>query len=65
MLTYNNQRFPPVVACVGGVRKIGLPILVRFHSSSVYHFALEIYKTRGSKYLKANGEEAQGKLPGL
>ena len=28
--------------------------------SSVYCFAIKIYKTRGSKYLKANGEEAPG-----
>ena len=33
--------------------------------SSVYCFAIKIYKSRSSKCLKANGEEAQGKPPGL
>ena len=33
--------------------------------SSVYCFAIKIYKTRSSKYLKANGKEAHGKPPGL
>ena len=28
--------------------------------SSVYCFAIKIYKTRSSKYLKANGKEAHG-----
>ena len=33
--------------------------------SSVYCFAIKIYKTRSSKYLKANGKEAHGKPTGL
>ena len=33
--------------------------------SSVYFFAIKIYKTRSSKYLKANGKEAHGKPMGL
>ena len=33
--------------------------------SSVYCFAIKIYKTRSSKYLKVNGKEAHRKPPGL
>ena len=33
--------------------------------SSVYCFAIKIYKTRSSKYLKANGKEAHGNPPGF
>ena len=33
--------------------------------SSAYCFAIKIYKTRSSKYLKANGKEAHGNPPGL
>ena len=33
--------------------------------SSVYCFAIKVYKTRSFKHLKANGKEAREKPPGF
>ena len=52
-VNFNDAKQPPKVN------------FARIQFSSVYCFAIKIYKSRSSKCLKANGEEAQGKPPGL
>ena len=50
-VNFNDAKQPPKVN------------FARIQFSSVYCFAIKIYKSRSSKYFKANGEEVQGTPP--